>query len=41
MVDENIFHFLPDNKDSDDEEEKGCNIAEIRVIIKEARRIEK
>lgn len=41
MVDDNIFHFLPDNKDSDDEEEKGCNIAEIRVIIKEARRIEK
>lgn len=40
-VDDNIFHFLPDNEDSEDEEEKGCNDAEIRLIIKEARRIER
>lgn len=35
-VDENVFHFLPDNEESDDEEEKGCTEAEIQVIIKEA-----
>jgi hypothetical protein len=33
-VDENIFHFLPDNEESD-EEEKGSSEAEIQVIISE------
>ena len=40
-VDENIFHFLPDNEESDDEEEKGSCEAEIQVIIKKAKMIEK